>query len=245
VRSWIRLVARLYPKGWRERYGAGFDALLEEASLSGTDMLDILRGALEMHMKTWGFRKLAVVCGLAGAILAAGVAFWMPDEYVSTAVIGVRSADGKTVLTEQLKQHVLSRGSLVDLIRKDDLYAADRLHMPLEDVVARMRHDIRVVGIESAAGRPRKSAVTVQYVYGDPGQAQRTTRELVARLMEANVTDHRPDTVGLTLEVLDPASLPRTRMFPNRLTITVLGIGAGLLLASLAAVAMRLRRQAA
>ncbi|MDQ6735569.1 MAG: hypothetical protein M3Z35_15860 [Nitrospirota bacterium] len=239
------MVARFYPTGWRKRYGAEFDALLEEASPSWTDMLDVLQGALEMHLKTLRFRNIAVVCGLAGAILAGGMAFWMPDKYVSSAVIGMGSAGEKTALAEYINQRVqraLNRASLAELVRQFDLYPADRRRMPLEDVIERMRHDIRVGRIESVAGDSKRSAFIVQYMYGDPGQAQKITRELVAKVMAANV-ENRADIA--TFEVLDPASLPGTPVFPNRLMITAVGFGVGLLIAALTAVAIRLRRQAA
>jgi uncharacterized protein involved in exopolysaccharide biosynthesis len=82
-------------------------------------------------------------------------------------------------------------------------------------------------------------------MYGDLGQAQKTTRELVAKVMvnrAETATERR--SAGLNLEVLDPASLARTRASPNRLMITAVGVGVGLLIAALAAVAIRLRRQA-
>ena len=66
MKSWIRLMARLYPKSWRQRYGAEFDALLDDAKPTWRDGFDVLRRALDMHMKAWNFPKLAVsaVCGV-------------------------------------------------------------------------------------------------------------------------------------------------------------------------------------
>src|ERR1700719_1952772 len=74
---WIRWVARLYPTAWRKRYGAEFDIFLEDASLGWRDLWDVWCGALKMHIERWSFRKLAIACGLAGAMLGAGVAFRM------------------------------------------------------------------------------------------------------------------------------------------------------------------------
>jgi hypothetical protein len=251
VRIWIRLAARLYPTGWRERSGAEFDALLEAASPGWRDLSDVLRGALGMHMETWSFRKTAVARGRAGAVLAAGVASRMPDRHVSTAVIGVGLADRKAALGEHLNpvlRQALSCRSLAEAIRKEDLYPTDRRRTPLEDVIERMRHDIRVATLDSRAGEPSRFAA--QYVYRNPAQARETTREPIAKLMEANGMANRAATAterqsaALNLEVLDAASPPRTSASPNRPMITALGIGAGLLPAALAAVALRLRRRA-
>ena len=86
----FRLAVRLYPRAWRERYGTEFEALLEDSGLGWRDLPDVLRGALEMQIQTWDFRKLVAVCTLAGAITAAGVSLRMPDRYVSTSVIAIQ-----------------------------------------------------------------------------------------------------------------------------------------------------------
>ena len=52
MRSWIRLIALLYPKDWRQRYGTEFDALLEEAKPRWGDTADVLRAALEVRSDT-------------------------------------------------------------------------------------------------------------------------------------------------------------------------------------------------
>jgi len=46
-----RLVARLYPRRWRARYGPEFDALLEDANLTLLDVFGVVRSALEMRME--------------------------------------------------------------------------------------------------------------------------------------------------------------------------------------------------
>jgi hypothetical protein len=47
-----RLVARLYPRQWRARYGPEFDALLEDANLTLLDVFGVVRSALEMRMES-------------------------------------------------------------------------------------------------------------------------------------------------------------------------------------------------
>jgi hypothetical protein len=42
----VRLLLRLYPRGWRRRYGEEFVALLEEVPLGGAVIWDVLRAAL-------------------------------------------------------------------------------------------------------------------------------------------------------------------------------------------------------
>ncbi|MGA2112578.1 MAG: hypothetical protein ABSG98_10600 [Anaerolineales bacterium] len=41
----------MYPRGWRDRYAAEFDALLEQCLHSPLDVLDVLFGALDAHLQ--------------------------------------------------------------------------------------------------------------------------------------------------------------------------------------------------
>jgi len=47
IRGWL---VRLYPLGWRERYGEEFEALLEQCINGPMDVLDIVLGALDAHL---------------------------------------------------------------------------------------------------------------------------------------------------------------------------------------------------
>jgi hypothetical protein len=45
-----RLLLRLYPAAWRNRYADEFEALLEERPLGPFDVLDVLIGAVDAHL---------------------------------------------------------------------------------------------------------------------------------------------------------------------------------------------------
>jgi uncharacterized protein involved in exopolysaccharide biosynthesis len=256
MRRWIRLIAWLYPARWRRRYGAEFDALLEDATPTWRNAVDVGWGALEMHMNTWHFPKRAVGFALTGAILGAALAIHMPDKYVSEAVIRVSGdAQSSQFFRDRVVQRALSRNSLSELIQKNDLYATDRRRMPLEDVIKRMRHDIAITAANSGTADPGDFGFVMRYAYPDPVRAQRTTDELASTMVKANLVEvmsanraesnleHR--TTGSRLQILGPASLPRGSAQPNRFLITALGVGAGLAMAVLAAVAKRVHRAAA
>jgi len=49
-----RLLIRLYPERWRARYGAEFEALLEERPIGPFDVADILLGALDAQLHLRG-----------------------------------------------------------------------------------------------------------------------------------------------------------------------------------------------
>jgi hypothetical protein len=49
----IRLAAKLYPRSWRARYGAEFDALLDDIGADFRTACDVLTGAVAMHVQQY------------------------------------------------------------------------------------------------------------------------------------------------------------------------------------------------
>jgi uncharacterized protein involved in exopolysaccharide biosynthesis len=239
MKGWMRLAVRLYPPGWRNRYGAEFGALLEEVGPGWRDFWDVVRGALAMQMKVlWSFRNVIAACGLAGATIAALVAFQMDNRYVSNTVLRVSTPAGaktdEDALAKQLQQvqeQLLSRSSLAGIIqRRDlDLYQPERHRVPMEDIIQSMRtQDIRISPLQPAGGRVA-NAFQIQFSYADPVRAQAVTRALAARMMELTAAKGgAPDRPAAELEVLDPASLPDQPIYPNRLAIAAFGLIGGL-----------------
>jgi len=54
------IFVRLYPRAWRQRYGAKFEALIEQQPLNLVSILDVLRGALDAHRMAWRQRRASV-----------------------------------------------------------------------------------------------------------------------------------------------------------------------------------------
>jgi len=51
-----RLLVRLYPQGWRQRYGDEFDALLEDLDADGGRVrMDLIRGAVDAQLHRWRY----------------------------------------------------------------------------------------------------------------------------------------------------------------------------------------------
>src|SRR5208282_1252178 len=88
----IHLFARLYPRPWRERYGAEYQALLDDVHLEDVRpaawiAADVFTGAIAMQMRTWKSWKIAAVPALLGLAVIAGLFFEMPTTYISNAII--------------------------------------------------------------------------------------------------------------------------------------------------------------
>ncbi|MGE3344696.1 MAG: hypothetical protein AB7L71_14795, partial [Vicinamibacterales bacterium] len=54
---WMRLIVRLYPRAWRQRYGDELEALIEDTGPGWRVAADVARGAAMMHL-TMGYGPL-------------------------------------------------------------------------------------------------------------------------------------------------------------------------------------------
>jgi len=177
-----------------------------------------------------------------------------PVRPVSPQALRQRTAEHLT----EMETEILSRTSLSEIIQRPsiDLYKRERQRMPLYDVIEQMRRNIR---IEARSSTP--IVLSISFAYPDEVKAQAAVRALAARFTESNAVSNRtretvyrtfwqdeaafrhakpapPPPVGETIAVLDPASLPKS-VGPNRIAFLAWGLGAGMLLGLLAALALR------
>jgi uncharacterized protein involved in exopolysaccharide biosynthesis len=113
----------------------------------------------------WQRRYYVLACLLA--LLLAGVvaAFALPRTYRSTATLLVQSQDLPTSIVEapttgaveqriaRIREQVLSRGDLIQLIEQNDLYPDERRSKPLSKVIEKMRHATLVSALSSDIGQ--------------------------------------------------------------------------------------------
>jgi hypothetical protein len=66
----IRFAAKLYPRSWRERYGAEFDALLDDIGADQRVALNVLAEAIGMQVQRWKTIGSAGLLGAAALCLA-------------------------------------------------------------------------------------------------------------------------------------------------------------------------------
>ncbi len=260
MRRWIGWAAHLYPASWRARYGAEFDALLDDANVRWRDLADVLRGAFIMQMTSWkSYGKIAVAAGIACAILALVGSFLIPERYESRAVMRISSQSPPADSTsgdedlvwrlEQMQTQVLGRRALMDLIRFPllDLYKEERKHTSLEEVAEKMRtHDIMIRLYEAPhAGQSDALAFEVRFRYPDRYKAQQVVREISSRFMEINARARyaQAQKTGLVgspgMELLEVADLPKTPAPRYHISLLMLGLGVGLLLGLLATLIWR------
>jgi uncharacterized protein involved in exopolysaccharide biosynthesis len=245
----IRFLSQLYPSRWRKRYGAEFNALLEDAKLSADDLFDIFWGAFKMQMTTWSFGRITLACSVAGILLAVAVSFAVPVHYVSQEVLNVTPANGSTStgesgrrLVSNLAANIFSREYLASVIQQYNLYPRERARRPLDDVIDKMKRNITLEAIPLASSGNRDTLTfVVQFDYSDAHLAQQVNEELMSRLMEGNLESAQRLNSNWTFRVLDPSSLPLSPAAPNRTQFAALGLPAGLLAGLTLAVVFRRR----
>jgi capsular polysaccharide biosynthesis protein len=222
----IHLLARLYPRSWRERYGAEYAALLEDVRPDGRTAANVFIGALAMQIRNWKSWGILAASALFGAAIIASLFVAMPKTYASTAILKVGGQAGPSLSHDTMDAvntiliNVESRQGMTNLIVADGLYQHERSRMLLMDVLDEMIKHIRVTPVDSRA------AIAIEFDYSDPKMAQKVTQDLIARFMNENVRQGN----GVTLQIIDSASLPQTPIRPNKPVIIGLGVACFLLM---------------
>jgi hypothetical protein len=175
--------------------------------------------------------------------------FTIPDQWRSEATLQI-SGNVTDRSIGLLMSRILTRPTLTMMIRNFDLYTRELQRMPIEDVIEEMRRQIHIHPrmVQTSDGS-RIRGLLVGFVYRDAKTARQVTAELVARFIDANMreqstakeTDPR---TGIDLQVLDPPSLLPSKPVPKvRAAISGMGLGAGLLVGIVLAIAIALIRR--
>lgn len=94
----MKILIRLYPRAWRERYGEELTLLLEARPPGPFDSLDLLLGAVDAHLHAVGVRGAAPTSAPRFARLGAGAAMAGGALWVLAFVTAVRDDPAMTGL---------------------------------------------------------------------------------------------------------------------------------------------------
>lgn len=157
--------------------------------------------AFELAWALWERRKWLSIVVFAVAFSAiVSVVLFLPDMYKSTATVLVerahvpesvmRPAAGAEVETRlhTISEQILSRARLQNLIRLFNLYPDLRKKSPLEEVVERMRRDIRLElkGAERLGGPSATVAFAMTYQGREPKTVSLVANTLASFYVEEN-----------------------------------------------------------
>jgi uncharacterized protein involved in exopolysaccharide biosynthesis len=165
----------------------------EPAPMGISDYLEILK------------RRIGVMVAAAIVIyiVTAIVAIALPAVYRSTAIILVEEQAIpqefiKSTITsfaderiQVISQRVLTRTTLLQLVEKYDLYPTERRRETNDEILERMRKDIKFTPVSADRGGGSNARVTIAfniaYVSESPQKAQRVVNELVSLFLNENV----------------------------------------------------------
>ena len=237
MKRWIRWSASLYPAKWRGRYGPEFDALLDDADLHWRDLADVIRGAAIVQMTTcMSYWKIAALAGIAGAILAGGISFAIPNQYASAgAMLIQRNPDDKTsndagrelaTALQWARLKVLGRDNLIAMIQTFDLYQKERTRLPMEEVAEKMfRKHVRM-DLYSRPNDSSQQPFRIWFAYPDRFKV----RPVVVQIMDEMRQQMTLNPGGPVLKILEVPLAPSTPVSPNRLMIVTVGLIAGMMI---------------
>ena len=191
--------------------------IVEPAGSSPTWMVNHLPVIL------WERRYYVLACFLALLLVGTVAAFLLPRTYRSSATLLVQSQDLPSSLVEapttgaieqriaRIREQVLSRGDLIQLIEQNDLYSDERRSKPLSKVIEEMRHATSVSALSSDIGQQsgrqnNNIAIAMSYDYPDPSKAQAVLQSFVSKFLSMDSADVE-DQATLTVRFLqDQAS---------------------------------------
>lgn len=164
-------------------------------------------GWLFNHLPTifWQRRRLVYGPFIILTVLSAVAAFALPTVYRSTASLLVQSQELPTTLVQapaageiehriaRIRERVLSRGDLIQLIEQNNLYQSERRSKPLSKVVEKMR-DATKVGAQAndlggGSGTQDTIAIDMSFDYPEPAQAQAVLQSFVNSFLAMDTED--------------------------------------------------------
>jgi uncharacterized protein involved in exopolysaccharide biosynthesis len=155
-------------------------------------------------------RLMFVLVATTVLLLAVAAAFFWPASYRSTGTILIEQQEVPAELVRSsissyadqriqvITQRVMTTENLLGIVNKYNLYARQRRFDSREQIVARMRRDVRFQMISAdvidpRAGRPTKATIafSVAYQNRSPEMAARVANELVSLYLRENIDTRR------------------------------------------------------
>jgi uncharacterized protein involved in exopolysaccharide biosynthesis len=151
-----------------------------------------------------------ILTALVVVIIAAAVAVLLPPAYRSTATILIEEQEippdlVRTTISsyadqriQVISQQVMTRSNLMQIVEKYDLYPRQRKRETTEEILERMRKDIKldlvtadVIDRRSGSKTSAAIAFTLSYDSENPEKAQKVANELVSLYLNENLKNRQ------------------------------------------------------
>jgi succinoglycan biosynthesis transport protein ExoP len=212
---------------------------------------ETLGGGFLNHLPAilWQRRWLLVIPLVLLSIAGIVAAFTMPAVYRSKAVLSVESpslpreivGSPVTALIDQriakIRQEVLSRGNLIEIIQQHNLYAEERAKTPLSKIIDDMREATIIEPISANFGtsgndRSNTIAFAMSFDYESPAEAQLVMQEFVERFLDVDSTEMAAQAENTVAFLSDQAGTLQKQIVDIESRITDIKARNGLALAS-------------
>ncbi|WP_051273074.1 GumC family protein [Sphingomonas phyllosphaerae] len=155
----------------------------------------------------WERKWLVIVPFVVLSVAGIVTAFMLPRVYRSSATLLVESQElPSTLVTSpintiidqriaKIREQVLSRGDLIELIEQNKLYEKERRSKPLSSIVTEMQEATKLGAVSgdignggAQGGGSNTIAFNMSYDYSDPAKAQAVMQSFVSRFLEIDAT---------------------------------------------------------
>lgn len=171
-----------------------------------------------LPLMIWQRRYYALFTFFALLIGAAIAAYSLPTTYRSTATLLVEAQGLPQSLADapaqgaidrriaRIREQVLSRGNLIQLIEQNDLYSSERRSKPLSKIIDQMRKATSVGALSSDIGQQSQTqsstiALAMSFDYPEADKAQAVLQSFVTKFLTMDSQDVE-DEASLTVRVL-------------------------------------------
>ena len=162
-------------------------------------------GSLFAHLPAiiWQRRWYLIIPVIVMAIAGIAAALLLPVRYTSTATLLVQSSTLPQAVAAgnpddvidrriaRIREQVLSRPELIDLVNRYQLYPKKRADTALSDIVAAMRNAVTIAPLSAELQQGNNSntiAFVISYSYTDPSKAQAVAQDLSEQVLQLDAT---------------------------------------------------------
>ena len=160
----------------------------------------------------WHRRRLVIAPLILLTLAGIAAAFLMPVSYTSSATLLVQSSALPTAVAGEdpndlidrriarIREQVLSRPQLIELVNRYQLYPEERSVGALSAIVDTMREAVAIApltaAIQQRANGGSTIAFTLGYTYSDPVKAQSVAQDLVEQVLQLDAAGNTQQSVA-------------------------------------------------
>jgi len=153
-------------------------------------------------------RRPMIITAASCLVITLLLALFLPAYYRSAATILIEQQELPSELVrstvtsyadqrvQTISQRVMTTQNLLGIIERYDLYERERARDTREELIGKMRHDVKLEMISAdvidpRSGLPRSATIafSVAYTSGSPDKAMRVANELTTLFLNENVTE--------------------------------------------------------